>query len=89
MGIRSLRRHSARIAAVLAATVMTALAALPPAYSAQREAVAVVRGVVKDTTGAVVPGLTVRLIKTRTVYSLRPPRSQEQGVDETRARTGS
>ena len=85
---KSLGRDAARIAAVLAATVITSLAVQPPAYSVQREAVAIVRGVVKDTTGALVPGLTVRLIKTRTVYSLRPPRSQEQGVDETRVRTG-
>jgi hypothetical protein len=80
------RRPTGRIpVAIIAATMLCALA--PVARAARPEVVVRVRGEVTDASGAAVPGHTVRLIKTRTIYRFKSPRSQDQGVEEARART--
>lgn len=60
---------------------------VPQAAVATPETVVTVRGTVAETGGAPVPGNAVRILKTRTVYSLKAPRSQDQGVEEIRALT--
>jgi len=59
----------------------------PAAAVAAPETVVTVRGMVAETGGTPVPGNAVRILKTRTVYSMKAPRSQDQGVEEIRALT--
>ena len=82
------RRHPGRRPFGVAAGLFLAAASIAPvAWAARLETVVTVRGAVTDATGAAVPGHSVRLIKTRTVYKFKTPRSQDQGVEEKRVRT--
>jgi len=71
----------------IAFLVAAPLLAAPRAAFAAPDIVVTVRGTVTEVGGAPVPGNPVRILKTRTVYSLKAPRSQDQGVEEIRALT--
>lgn len=73
--------------AIAAGLLAVAVFQSPGAWAARPETIVTVRGVVTDATGAAVAGHTVRLIKTRTIYKLKAPRSQDQGVEEKRTMT--
>ena len=68
------------VALALLAAPAAALAGQPPPS-------ATVRGSVADTSGDPVMGLTVRLLKTRTVRQFKAPKSKDQVVEEARGRT--
>ena len=74
----------------LCAALVLAVAALaPPAARAEREGPLVtLSGNVRDVSGAPVPGSTVRVLKTRTVYSLKS-HSYDQGAEENRTMSGA
>ena len=63
------------------------LLAAPRAVAGAAAANVVVSGQVKDAQGEVVPGLTLRIIKTRRIRSVSHPKSRPQEVEETRGRT--
>jgi hypothetical protein len=78
------------ICLLTSASLLASAAALAPRAAGAAPAIVVtVAGTVTETGGAPVPGTAVRILKTRTVYSLKSPRSQDQGVEEIRARTDS
>jgi hypothetical protein len=88
MGTPLERRHLARRPVAIASLALLAAVGIASlARAARNETIVRVRGQVTDASGAPVPGHTVRLIKTRTVYKMKAPRSQAQMAEETRVRT--
>jgi hypothetical protein len=71
----------------IAFLVAMPLLAGPQSAVAAPDIVVTIHGTVTEIGGAPVPGNPVRILKTRTVYSLKAPRSQDQGVEEIRALT--
>jgi hypothetical protein len=80
-----MRSTAVRSGVVLAGLAI--IAATPGAAAGDRDAVLSIRGAVTDTSGAAVPAIAVRVLKTRKVRVLGAAPDADQAVEEARART--